>query len=95
VNVLLCELSQILNYLITVYIVVMFVYAIVSWIPSIGGRWVYYLAAIVEPVLIPVRRIIPPMGGFDLAFLVVLLVLQLVLRPMVSSAIFNTCYRIF
>jgi YggT family protein len=32
----------------------------------------------VEPVLTPVRRIIPPMGGLDLSFLVVILLIQLV-----------------
>jgi uncharacterized protein YggT (Ycf19 family) len=39
----------------------------------------------------PIRRIIPPLGGLDLAFLVVLLVLQLLVRPALFS-LAHSCY---
>ena len=58
----------------------MLLYALVSWVPSLQGRWSVMLARIVEPVLLPVRRIIPPLGGLDLSFLVVILVLGYVMR---------------
>lgn len=89
-NPLLCYLDPILNFAIYAYTLVMIVYALASWFPTMRGRWLYYLAAIVEPVLAPVRRIIPPIGGFDLAFLVVLLLLQYLVRPLVNAA-FNSC----
>lgn len=94
-NALLCDLSQLLNNLLTVYIILMFVYAIASWIPNLQGRWTSYLATIIEPVLMPVRRIIPPIGGFDIAFLVVLLVLQYVVRRLIFTAIASTCPLVF
>ena len=94
-NGILCTLTQLLDKLVYVYTLVLFVYAVVSWFPGARGRWVYYLAAIVEPVLRPVRRVIPPIGGFDIAFLVVILVLQLVVRRLIESAVVDTCYRIF
>jgi uncharacterized protein YggT (Ycf19 family) len=50
---------------------------------------------IIEPVLTPIRRIIPPLGGLDLAFLVVILVLQLLIRPAITSLAFNSCMQIF
>jgi YggT family protein len=50
------------------------------------GRWTYYVARIVEPVLTPVRRIIPPVGGLDLAFIVVLLVAGWLGRAIVSTS---------
>jgi YggT family protein len=75
-----CIVWEILSKLFTAYMLIMIVYAVVSWIPSIRGRWSDYLAMAVEPVLAPVRRIIPPLGGLDLSFLVVLIVIQLVLR---------------
>ncbi len=53
----------------------MIVYAIVSWVPGLRGRWSYYVARIVEPVLDPVRRIIPPIGGLDIAFLVLIILI--------------------
>jgi YggT family protein len=58
----------------------MLAYALVSWVPSLRGRWSDYVAMLVEPVLTPVRRIIPPMGGLDLSFLVVIIVIQFVAR---------------
>ena len=60
----------------------MLAYALVSWVPSMRGRWSDYLARIVEPVLNPVRRIIPPVGGLDLSFLVVILILGFVMRSL-------------
>ena len=68
----------------------MLVYALVSWVPSLRGRWTDYVAMLVEPVLTPVRRIIPPMGGLDISFLVVIIALQFVVRLAQTNAL--TCY---
>ena len=68
-----CELARVLGSVLQLYWLIMLVYALVSWVPSLQGRWSYYLARLVEPVLLPFRRVIPPVGGLDLAFLVVLL----------------------
>jgi YggT family protein len=79
-----------------VYTGVLLVYAVVSWFPDLRrGRWVYYLASLVEPVLLPIRRIIPPIGGLDIAFLVVLLVLQLLIRPALAQLAFNSCIQLY
>ncbi|HEY4432963.1 MAG TPA: YggT family protein [Candidatus Cybelea sp.] len=95
-NLLLCDLAKLLYGAVNVYTVLLFVYAIVSWFPDLRrGRWVYYLASIIEPVLNPIRRIIPPMGGLDLAFLVLLLILQFVVRRGVFSLEVNACIQIF
>ena len=95
-NLLLCELSRVLFYAVNVYTLLLFMYAIISWIPDLRrGRWVYYLASIIEPVLNPVRRIVPPVGGLDLAFLIVLLVLQLLIRPAVGQLAFNSCFLMY
>jgi len=59
--------------------IAMLIYAVVSWVPSLQGRWSSYVARIVEPVLIPVRRIIPPLGGFDLSFIVIILLIGFVM----------------
>jgi YggT family protein len=39
------------------------------------------LYRLTEPVFAPVRRVLPPMGGLDLAPLVVLLVINFILVP--------------
>jgi len=94
-NGILCDLTQVLGVLVNLYTLILFVYAVVSWFPGARGRWVDYLAAVVEPVLAPVRRIIPPIGGLDVAFLVVILVLQLVVRRLIETSIVNACFRLY
>jgi YggT family protein len=95
VNLFTCDLAKALLWIVNIYTIVLFVYALLSWIPDLRGRWVYYLAAVVEPVLVPIRRVIPPLGGLDLAFLVVILVLQLLVRPAIAHLVVNSCYPLF
>jgi YggT family protein len=95
VNLLLCDLAGVLKWLLQLYVIVLLVYAVTSWIPDLrGGRFAYYLGRIVDPVLAPIRRVIPPLGGLDIAFLVLLLVLQFVVQPMLSRLAFDTCIAI-
>ena len=53
------------------------VYAILSWF---GDRGINPIAALlgdlVEPVLRPARRLLPPIGGLDVSVLIVILLLQ-------------------
>jgi YggT family protein len=96
VNLLLCDVANALRLVVNIYTLLLLVYAVISWVPDLRrGRWVYYLASVIEPVLVPIRRIIPPLGGLDLAFLVLLLVLQLLVRPALTQLAINTCYPIF
>ena len=87
-----CEVWKLVNLVLQVYSLVMIAYAVVSWIPAIRGKWSDYLAMLVEPVLVPVRRVIPPAGGFDLAFLVVLLIVQVVNGTIVRNNLLNACF---
>jgi YggT family protein len=80
-----CAVWDVLSKLFGLYLLLMLVYAVVSWVPSLRGRWTDYLAMVIEPVLVPVRRVIPPLGGLDLSFLVVFIVLQFVMRMIASE----------
>ncbi|HEV3088063.1 MAG TPA: YggT family protein [Candidatus Elarobacter sp.] len=86
-----CSIWALVDWIFKAYILIMIVYAVVSWVPSIRGRWSDYLAMLVEPVLVPVRRVIPPMGGLDLSFLVVIIIIQLVDSAIVQQNL-RTCY---
>ncbi|HYZ14879.1 MAG TPA: YggT family protein [Candidatus Acidoferrum sp.] len=86
-----CSIWQVVAVLFRVYLLVMLIYAVISWVPSLRGRWTDYVAMLVEPVLTPVRRIIPPLGGLDLSFIVVIIVLQVVLSSIVQPQISNAC----
>ena len=49
---------------------------LISWIAPTGqSRVASFLVQATEPLIAPVRRVIPPTGMFDLSSLVVLLVL--------------------
>jgi len=88
VNALTCQLLGFLALVLRIYLILMIVYAVVSWVPSLRGRWSDYLAAVVEPVLMPFRRVIPPIGGLDIAFLVVMLLIGFLSRSIVPLS----CY---
>ncbi len=79
-----CVVWDVVSKIFGIYLLLMLVYAVVSWVPSLRGRWTAYLAMVIEPVLVPVRRVIPPLGGLDLSFLVVVIILQVV-RSMVLN----------
>jgi YggT family protein len=81
-----CELYSAVAKLLQLYVLIMLVYAVISWVPSLRGKWTQYVAMIVEPVLTPLRRIIPPIGGLDISFLVAILVIQFVIRLAQSTA---------
>jgi YggT family protein len=80
VNDISCSAWLVLGWVLRAFWIIMLLYALVSWVPNLQGRWSSYLARIVEPVLIPLRRIIPPIGGLDLSFLVVILLVGWVMR---------------
>jgi len=73
-------LLQLVRLLVQFYFFALLVYALLSWFGPRGRHPVAsLLASVCEPVLAPVRRVLPPMGGLDLSVLVVLLGLQAVL----------------
>jgi YggT family protein len=59
------------------YTVALFIHVLLSWF---GGRGTNPMAALlgelIEPLLRPARRLLPPIGGLDLSALVVILLLQ-------------------
>jgi YggT family protein len=84
-----CELYLIIGKLLQLYTLIMLAYALVSWVPSLRGKWTDYVSMLVEPVLAPVRRIIPPMGGLDISFMVVILAIGLIANQALNYA--STC----
>lgn len=59
------------------YFVAVIVYALLSWVaPGNYGAGTQLLARLCEPLLRPVRRVVPPIGGLDLSALFVLIALQ-------------------
>ncbi|MHB0857784.1 MAG: YggT family protein [Anaerolineae bacterium] len=56
---------------------------LLTWIPmSRGNQFVEIIFAITEPILGPIRRVLPSLGGLDLSPIVALLLLEM-LRTLV------------
>ena len=87
-------MEDILCNLLGLYLIALFARIILSWFPSRGdGPMATIQSAlftITEPVLGPLRRVIPPVGGasfrIDLSPLIVFFGLQIVLSAMGCSA---------
>jgi YggT family protein len=69
------------------YTFVLLVTVVVSWLIAfdvinirngVVRSVLHVLSALTDPVLAPIRRLVPPIGGLDLSFLVPLLLIQLV-----------------
>lgn len=76
-------MGNLLSFIFWAYGLIILARVIVTWIPDLVSphhpiaRFLYQAT---EPVLAPVRQILPPMQGIDLSPLVVLVILQLIQR---------------
>ncbi|MGH9071005.1 MAG: YggT family protein [Acidimicrobiales bacterium] len=86
---------NIVIYVIEAYVAVLFVYIVLSWFPGTGGdsgvgRVRSALGLVTEPLLSPLRRLLPPVraGGaaLDLSPIIVFVVLQFVVIPVIRAA---------
>ena len=72
---------NIVSQLIQIYMYAIFARSILSFFPlrydSPMAPVVAFLHRITEPALAPIRRVLPPMGGFDLSPLVLIIGLSL------------------
>ncbi len=81
-------MRDILAILVTLYLVILGGRAVLSWFPVRGGTFLASLNTLLfeltEPVLRPVRRVVPPIGMFDTSFMIVFFVL-LILRSVLAA----------
>jgi YggT family protein len=72
---------QVLCAFLNIYLLILVARAVVSWFPIRPGTGLASVASVLmqltEPVLAPVRRVIPPAGMFDLSFIVVLIAIEI------------------
>lgn len=78
--------TQVIRWVIELYVIILVLRAVLSWFPMSSGSPLQtadrLLARITEPVLAPVRRVLPPVrvggAGIDLSMIVVIIVLEVV-----------------
>jgi YggT family protein len=77
---------EIISGLLGIFSLILLIRAIMSWIPSIDPyhpiiRLIY---RITDPILEPIRALIPPVGGMDISILIVFLVIYFLRQALAS-----------
>jgi len=87
------SIANFLDALVTVYIILIFAHILLQLAFSLGARIPYaswssavigFLRDVVEPYLLLFRRMLPPMGQFDLSPIIGLLILQIPVRILIG-----------
>jgi YggT family protein len=80
--------GYLLSGLLSFYILLIFLRVIFSWVNvSYSHRWMRLLVSATEPLLGPLRRAIPLIGGFDASPIVALLIVQVLQRVVAGMLI--------
>jgi YggT family protein len=74
------DMVSLINLLVTILSFLVFGYVIVSWVLSPYHPVRETLDRIVEPLLMPIRRLLPYIGGLDFSPFVLLILIQLIGR---------------
>ena len=73
-------IGQVISLILYIYLIAIIIQAILSWVsPGVNHPMSSLIYQLVEPVIRPVRRYIPPFSGIDLSPLVVIIVLNLLI----------------
>ena len=68
--------------LLRVYLFLLFVWIVLSWFPVSPGSAIEgvrrFLSTIIDPVVVPLRRVIPPLGMFDISPIVVIFAIAII-----------------
>jgi YggT family protein len=83
----LSDLTGVLNLLFTVLSLAVIARALLSWFdPGLRYPVSQLLVDLTEPIIAPIRRIVPPVGGMiDLSPLIALILLQVLARVIIRS----------
>ena len=74
-------LVNFVRFLVTIVWLLLIARVVLSWTnPRGGGGLVAFIYQATEPILAPIRRILPPTGGLDWSPLIALLILGVLLR---------------
>ncbi len=78
ISIFIIVLARVLN-------VAIFIRIILSWMPiSRGNPIVTFIYDITEPILGPIRRVMPSLGGFDLSPMIALILIQVAERVLLT-----------
>ena len=80
-------LFAIAEYLINGLIILLVCIALLSWFPiDPRNKWIQLLHTVTDPILHPIRAIVPSIGGFSFDILIAILLLQAIKAVFASAA---------
>ncbi|HEX8992678.1 MAG TPA: YggT family protein [Anaerolineales bacterium] len=77
-------IAQVIGQLANVLIILIFIWVIVSWILSPYHPLREALDRLVEPMLAPIRRVVPMVGMLDLSPMILMILIELTSRILIS-----------
>jgi len=83
------EPTALVDFLYKAFFALIIIRSILSWVPDLGHRFpalVHAVSQITSPILDPIRRVMPPIGGLDLSPIVAILLLALA-RDLLKAAL--------
>lgn len=84
----LAAVAKVIDIGLTLYMWIIIARAVISWVnPDPYNSIVRFLNAVTEPVLYPVRRWLPNLGGMDFSPIIVILVIIFIQSFLVQSLI--------
>ncbi len=73
------SLILVLASMLRLFSLMLVIYALLSWIIRDGYHPVFrFLQSMVEPVLAPIRKVLPPIGGFDISVVAALIGIEVI-----------------
>lgn len=79
-------IADLLRTLIDLYVLVILARVVLSWLPVDHDQpWARFIVDVTEPVVGPIRQVLPPIGGLDFSPLLAMLLLQLARNILVGN----------
>jgi len=80
-------IANIIDKTILVLTIAIIIRALLSWFPNIDPRnpLVEFIVAITEPILVPIRAVMPRIGMIDLTPMIAIILLQFIGRVLIAN----------
>ena len=91
---LLIDILSFVSYLLFLYVIILIVAVVLSWLVAfnvvnarnqfVAALW-QFLYRITEPVLRPIRNLLPDLGGIDISPLIVILIIEFIRQVLIPN----------
>jgi len=91
----LMAVAKLVSSLAQLYVFILIGRVICSWVNADPyNPIVRFIVVATEPVLVRIRRVIPPLAGLDFAPLIAILIVQLVIQGFIASTLADLAFKL-